>query len=94
MRIYKTRAEFTRLQAAHSSNTFAGTVCTITDEAANPMYVYQDSMWNSLVTATTNLTGGLEKITAGGTDILIISDQAPNDADGRAVGTIYFQTQG
>jgi len=60
MRIYKTRAEFTRLQAAPSSNTFAGTVCTITDEAANPMYVYQDSMWNSLVTATTKLTGGLE----------------------------------
>ncbi len=59
MRIYKTRAEFTRLQAAPSSNTFAGTVCTITDEAANPMYVYQDSTWNSLVTTTTNLTGGL-----------------------------------
>jgi len=60
MRIYKTRAEFTRLQAAPSSNTFAGTVCTIIDEAANPMYVYQDSTWNSLVTATTNLTGGIE----------------------------------
>ena len=41
-----------------------------------------------VVLATTN------KLTAGGTDILVISDQAPNDADGRAVGTIYFQTQG
>jgi len=71
MRIYKTRAEFTRLQAAPSSNTFAGTVCTITDEAANPMYVYQNGMWNSLVTATTNLTGGIEIGEVGGAAVAV-----------------------
>lgn len=54
----------------------------------------RDGTEGLLVTATTNLTGGIEKLTAGDADILIISDQPPNDADGRAVGTIYFQTQG
>lgn len=48
MRIYKTRADFTKLQAAQNPSVFAGTICTITDEAANPMYTFQNGVWNSL----------------------------------------------
>lgn len=56
MRIYKTRVEFTAL---NNTNIFPGTVCTITDEATNPMYVYQGGEWNNTVTATTDpVTGG------------------------------------
>jgi peptidoglycan/xylan/chitin deacetylase (PgdA/CDA1 family) len=57
MRIYKTRVEFTALP---NTNIFPGTVCTITDEVTNPMYVYQGEAWNSIVTAETNpVTGGI-----------------------------------
>lgn len=60
MRIYKTRADFVKLQDAQNPNVFAGTVCTITDEALNPMYVFQGGVWNNTVTAITNpITGGL-----------------------------------
>lgn len=63
MRIYKTRADFTKLQAAQNPSIFAGTICTITDEALNPMYVFQGGVWNSTVTATTNpRTGGIGKL--------------------------------
>jgi len=48
MRIYKTRADFTKLQAAQNPSVFAGTICTITDEAANPMYTFQNNTWNEL----------------------------------------------
>ena len=69
MRIYKTMADFTKLQAAQNPSIFAGTVCTITDEALNPMYVFQGGVWNSTVTATTNpLTGGVIN-SAGESDI-------------------------
>lgn len=62
MRIYKTRADFDKLQSEGSSSLVAGTVCTITDEPTNPMYVYQGGVWNSTVTATTNpVTGRIEK---------------------------------
>lgn len=63
MRIYKTRAEFTAL---NNTNIFPGTVCTITDEATNPMYVYQGGEWNNTVTATTNpVTGMIRTFPAG-----------------------------
>jgi len=48
MRIYKTRADFTKLQAAQNPSVFAGTICTITDEATNPMYTFQNNVWNEL----------------------------------------------
>lgn len=70
MRIYKTRADFTKLQAAQNPSIFAGTICTITDEALNPMYVFQGGVWNSTVTATTNpLTGGIEL--SAGDDVVL-----------------------
>lgn len=61
MRIFKTRQDFTNLQNSGNPNIFAGTICTITDEPANPMYTYQNNNWSSVVTAETNpLTGKVE----------------------------------
>ena len=77
MRIYKTRADFTALQNAGSPGVFAGTVCTITDEASNPMYVYQGGVWNSTVTSTTNpLTGRIE-LSSGKTGLGVGRESPP-----------------
>lgn len=58
MRIYKTRKDFTALNAAGNPGVFKGTVCTITDEAANPMYTFQNNTWTGVVTETTDpITG-------------------------------------
>lgn len=79
MRIYKTRADFTKLQAVQNPSIFAGTICTITDEALNPMYVFQGGVWNSTVTATTNpLTGGL-KVSTGGSPFPMTYDTSNSD---------------
>lgn len=48
MRIYKTRKDFTALNAAGNPGVFKGTVCTITDEAANPMYAFQNNTWTGV----------------------------------------------
>ena len=69
MRIYKTRADFTKLQAAQNPSIFAGTVCTITDEALNPMYVFQGGVWNNTVTAITNPITGKVRIIGPNGDI-------------------------
>lgn len=66
MRIYKTRAEFTAL---NNTNIFPGTVCTITDEATNPMYVYQGGEWNNTVTAQTDPVTGGNTISICGVDV-------------------------
>lgn len=77
MRIYKTRADFDKLQSEGSSSLVAGTVCTITDEPTNPMYVYQGGVWNSTVTATTNhVTGGIELSAGEGVKIGELSPTA------------------
>lgn len=66
MRIYKTRKDFTALNAAGNPGVFKGTVCTITDEAANPMYAFQNNTWTGVVTATTDpLTGEIICSAAG-----------------------------
>lgn len=63
MRIYKTRADFTKLHAAQNPNVFDGTVCTITDEAANPMYVFQNNVWNTIVSGYIDpVTGSIATI--------------------------------
>lgn len=58
MRIYKTRADFTKLQAAQNPSVFAGTICTITDEAANPMYVFQNNIWNTFISGYIDAVSG------------------------------------
>lgn len=73
MRIYKTKADFTALQNAGNPSIFAGTVCTITDEVANPMYVFQDGTWNSLVIAQTNPVTGVIEVSGGGGPIIGVS---------------------
>lgn len=42
-----------------------------------------------VVTSTTSV--GLTVMQAGGVDILVVSDAAPDDEDGRPDGTIYIQ---
>lgn len=58
MRIYKTRKDFTTLNTIGNPTVFSGTVCTITDETTNPMYVFQGGVWNDLVTTQTDLVTG------------------------------------
>ena len=69
MRIYKTRKDFTALNAAGNPGVFKGTVCTITDEAANPMYAFQNNTWTGVVTATTDPLTGVVELFAGSTSL-------------------------
>lgn len=48
---------------------------------------------NPYVSAAVNAsTGGIEKYLVGGEDAIVMSSDAPSDADGRPDGTIYIQT--
>lgn len=79
MRIYKTRADFNKLQSTQNPGIFPGTVCTITDEVTNPMYVFQKNVWNSLVVGNINpVTGRIEEI-AVGDDVIELRNSSGSD---------------
>jgi len=90
MRIYKTRKDFTALNAAGNPGVFKGTVCTITDEAANPMYAFQNNTWTGVVTATTDPLTGVSSLYAGGNPVGDPVILAPNGLDQSAQITQFF----
>lgn len=81
MRIYKTRTDFTNLD---TSEIYPGTICTITDEDENPMYVFQNNQWNTFLTTYVDPLGEMDHVSINGVraPVPIFS----TDANGNVIG--------
>lgn len=74
----------------------AGDICeSLNPNSVVPSWIYTGLQWvpNSVNGKVDPVTGMVEIFGPGGDPVIVIAAAAPSDADGRADGVVYIQTE-